>query len=123
QNKRAILFSYGSGLASSMFSLTILAPTTHIHTALALSSRLSARTEIPPAEFERIMQLREKTHNARDYNPVSGVSEEGMWEGTWYLERVDEKFRRTYGRFAGGVKVNGVNGVNGVANGVNGVHA
>ena len=40
------------------------------------------------------MKLREKTHNCKNYDPVGDL---GMVDvDTWYLERVDEKFRRTY---------------------------
>ncbi|KND04342.1 hydroxymethylglutaryl-CoA synthase [Spizellomyces punctatus DAOM BR117] len=132
QNKRITLFSYGSGLAASMFSLTVRGDTSPIAKILNLSSRLADRTEIPPAEFDAIMNLREQTHNVKDYDPVSPVDERNFFPGTYYLKRVDEKFRRTYERVAakGPVRsvlngVNGTNGVNGVhsVNGVNGVKA
>jgi hydroxymethylglutaryl-CoA synthase len=100
QNKRVIMFSYGSGLSASMFSFTVRGSTEHIAKRLNVAQRLASRTKLPPADYDAVMALREKTHNARDYVPVSEVTEAGFFPGTYYLEKVDEKFRRTYGRVA-----------------------
>ncbi|KAJ3041263.1 hypothetical protein HDV00_009656 [Rhizophlyctis rosea] len=100
QNKRIVLFSYGSGLAASMFSLTVRGPTDALARNINLKNRLAQRTEIEPAEFDEIMNLREKTHNVRSYEPVRPADERNLFPGTYFLERVDEKFRRTYGRMA-----------------------
>ncbi|KAI8928208.1 hydroxymethylglutaryl-coenzyme A synthase C terminal-domain-containing protein [Entophlyctis helioformis] len=99
QNKRVGLFSYGSGLASSMFSFTVRGSTEHIAKNLNLVNRLESRTVAEPAFFEKTMQLREAVHNARDYEPQGVVDETNMFPGTYYLDRVDAKFRRTYRRF------------------------
>jgi len=100
---RIILFSYGSGLASSMFSLRVsqdLSPTSPLHHLLKsladLRARLDARTQVPPAEFERAMKLREETHHLAPYSPVGDVK--SMWPGTWYITATDDKHRRTYQR-------------------------
>lgn len=93
QNKRLLLFSYGSGLASSMFSMKIVGPTTTIFNNLNLAERLGSRVKISPAEFDEVMILREKCHNMRDYTPVSKVLED---EGTYVLDKVDDKYRRSY---------------------------
>lgn len=39
-------------------------------------------------------QLREKNHNAAPYKPVGSI--ENIWRGTYYLESIDEKYRRKY---------------------------
>ncbi|KAJ3278177.1 hypothetical protein HK104_002585, partial [Borealophlyctis nickersoniae] len=115
QNKRIVLFSYGSGLAASMFSVTVRGSTAQMAQNLKLAERLSQRTKIEPEEFDRIMLLREKTHNVRDYEPTRAVDERNLFPGTYYLEKVDDKFRRKYGRTPlSAPAVNGVNGVNGV---------
>jgi hydroxymethylglutaryl-CoA synthase len=44
------------------------------------------------------MQLREMTHNARGYVPQSDVTVDSMFAGTYYLEEIDERFRRNYAR-------------------------
>ena len=40
------------------------------------------------------MKLREETHNLKDYNPVGDLAQ--LAPGTFYLDRVDEKYRRAY---------------------------
>jgi hydroxymethylglutaryl-CoA synthase len=97
--KRIVLFSYGSGLASTMFSFHVAGSLEPMANVLIVRSRLSERTIAPPTEFEQTMKLREHTHNKRGYAPVGEVAKESMWPGTYYLEQVDEKFRRKYGRF------------------------
>ncbi|KAJ1548863.1 hypothetical protein HK405_013729 [Cladochytrium tenue] len=100
QGKRVVLFSYGSGLASSMFSFTVRGSTSEIAAALRVSSRLAARSRIPASTYDGIMALREGTHNARSYQPVSDVAApDAMFPGTYYLEAIDDKFRRTYSRW------------------------
>ncbi|KAJ3333256.1 hypothetical protein HDU76_010076 [Blyttiomyces sp. JEL0837] len=96
--KRVLMFSYGSGLASSMFSFTVRRDISNIAQNLKVGDRLAARTKLPPAEYDSIMNLREQTHNARSYAPVSVVSEESLFPGTYYLTGIDEKFRRSYAR-------------------------
>ncbi len=66
---------------------------------LQVSPRLEARTKIEPAVFDGIMALREGTHNARDYNPIGKVESDNLFPGTYYLKKVDARFRREYGRF------------------------
>ena len=50
--------------------------------------------------------MREKHHNAKSYVPVSLV--DNLFPKTYYLDRVDEKYRRFYKR-----KVNEVTIING----------
>ncbi|KAJ3415713.1 hypothetical protein HDV05_004391 [Chytridiales sp. JEL 0842] len=98
QGKRVIMFSYGSGMSASMFSFTVKGSTEHMHKRLLLKERLEARTKVSPGDYDQIMQLREKTHNVRDYVPVSVVEESGFWKGSYVLAEVDGKFRRRYVR-------------------------
>lgn len=39
-------------------------------------------------------QLREENHNSGNYTPAGSL--ENLWPGTYYLEHIDEKFRRKY---------------------------
>ena len=101
--KRVVLFSYGSGLASSMYSLRISSDTSPGSPLLSLfagvqdiPTRLSSRQTVTPADFESTMKLREETHHKSSYSPVGGVA--NLFPGTYYLENVDEKYRRTYSR-------------------------
>jgi hydroxymethylglutaryl-CoA synthase len=40
--------------------------------------------------------LREENHNAVKYDPQGSI--ENIWPGAYYLEGVDELYRRTYKR-------------------------
>lgn len=110
--KRVLLFSYGSGLASAMYSLRVsgnATPESPLATMAAgctdILKRLKARTTVPPAEFEKTMKLREDTHHKAPYTPVGDL--DSLWPGTYYLTAVDDKHRRVYARTAGETHANG----------------
>lgn len=98
-----LIFSYGSGLASSMFSVTIsknatvgspldqLQRNSHAHISL-----LSQRLKITPEEFDRRMKEREECYGEAKFVPKSDVSI--LFPGTYFLEQVDEQYKRTYSR-------------------------
>ena len=94
------MFSYGSGLASAMYSLRVAAGSAALDALCAnmadLHRRLDDRKTVPPAEFERVMKLREETHHLAPYTPVG--STEDLFPGTYYITNVDDKHRRTYVR-------------------------
>ena len=105
--RRMLLFSYGSGLASSMYSLRASSDSSP-NSPLAILvagctdtlSRLKGRRTVPPAEFEKTMKLREETHHLAPYLPVGDLSD--LAPGTYYLTGVDDKHRRSYTRLDGG---------------------
>ncbi|KAI8333707.1 hydroxymethylglutaryl-CoA synthase [Chlamydoabsidia padenii] len=96
QNKRVLLYSYGSGLAASMVSFRINASTDKIKSVLNLRERLAARTFSKPQEFADAMKLRESTHNACDYTPSGSLDH--IASGVYYVEKIDDKWRRFYKR-------------------------
>ncbi|CAG8494000.1 14892_t:CDS:2 [Acaulospora colombiana] len=98
--KRIGMFSYGSGLSSTLFSFRIVKPVTEICKMLDISNRLESRVEVTPAQFVETLRLREKTNGKKDFNVVGDGSsvEEAFFEGTYYLDRIDSKWRRTYKR-------------------------
>ena len=61
-----------------------------------MKSKLEARVCPDPAEFEKTLQMREKMQHLIDFSPAGSI--EHLWNGTYFLERVDEKYRRTYYR-------------------------
>ncbi|XP_073212379.1 hydroxymethylglutaryl-CoA synthase, mitochondrial isoform X5 [Lepidochelys kempii] len=96
-------FSYGSGLAASLFSMRVsqdAAPGSPLDKLLSslsdLQTRLDARKQVPPEEFAEIMKQREETHHLVNHTPQG--SKDDLFPGTWYLERVDDKHRRQYAR-------------------------
>ncbi|XP_063154648.1 hydroxymethylglutaryl-CoA synthase, mitochondrial isoform X2 [Candoia aspera] len=97
------VFSYGSGLAASMFSLKVSqnsalsSPLEKLVSSLSdLETRLDSRKCVPPEKFTEIMKLREDTHSSVDHTPHG--SKDDLFPGSWYLEQVDEKNRRKYAR-------------------------
>uniref|UniRef100_A0A2D4JKK6 Hydroxymethylglutaryl-CoA synthase n=2 Tax=Micrurus lemniscatus lemniscatus TaxID=129467 RepID=A0A2D4JKK6_MICLE len=97
------VFSYGSGLAASMFSLKVSqnsdpgSPLEKLVSSLSdLEARLGSRKCVTPEKFNEILKVREDTHNSVDHIPHGSKDE--LFPGTWYLEQVDEKKRRKYAR-------------------------
>ena len=66
QGKRALLFSYGSGLAATLFSARIQGDLSNIANTSAFEDRLKKRVKIAPKLFEATLQRREE---ARDILP------------------------------------------------------
>nr|CAD7428761.1 unnamed protein product [Timema monikensis] len=101
--KRVGLFSYGSGLASSLYSLRISKDASKGSALDKLLSGLSyvkpmleGRKAVNPLEFSQIMEVREKNHHKAPYTPQS--SPDTLFPGTWYLDYIDDKHRRFYQR-------------------------
>jgi len=94
QGKRIGVFSYGSGLASSMFSLKAVGDTSEMAQKLNLQERLNARRVVAPEVYDELCLLREKPHLKKDFKPVGKV--EDLVPGTYYLTEVDDMFRRKY---------------------------
>jgi len=98
--KHVALFSYGSGLASSFFSLTVTADRGRLAPLLAcladVKARLEARTKLAPADFVATLAGREKAVHAAPFMPEGPTGD--MFPGTWYLTSIDEKHRRQYSR-------------------------
>ena len=99
--KRVILFSYGSGLAASMYSVRVTgttSPDSRLMKAVShlqgIHGRLASRKVVPPTMFENIMKLREDTHHKASYQPVGDCGD--LFPGTFFLTSVDEKYRRSY---------------------------
>jgi hydroxymethylglutaryl-CoA synthase len=92
--KRLGIFSYGSGLASSMFSLKVVGDTTELVEKLNLQERLDARRVVAPEVYDEMCLLREKAHLKKDFKPAGDV--ETLVSGTYYLTNVDDMYRRKY---------------------------
>jgi hydroxymethylglutaryl-CoA synthase len=92
--KRISLFSYGSGLASSFYSLVVKGDITSIVEKLELKHQLENRLTVSPEEYEASLALREKAHLQKDFKPTGPI--ERLRQDTYYLTEVDDKFRRQY---------------------------
>jgi hydroxymethylglutaryl-CoA synthase len=94
KGKRISMFAYGSGLASSFFTIVVKGDTTQIRSKLDLVNRLAAMKVVPCQEYVDALKLREHHHLSKTWAPSGSV--ENIWPGGYYLESVDGKFRRQY---------------------------
>nr|POE89796.1 hydroxymethylglutaryl-coa synthase [Quercus suber] len=94
QGKRVAVFSYGSGLAASMFSFKVRGSTEEMSQKVDLHTRLNARKTVAPEVYDEMCNLRERAHLKNNYKPEGSV--ESMAPGTYYLTDVDDMFRRKY---------------------------
>ncbi|KAF4533417.1 hypothetical protein B566_EDAN013281 [Ephemera danica] len=103
---KVALFSYGSGLASSMYSLSITqdinALKKIVDNLAHVKPTLEARHKVSPEQFSQTLDLREKNHHKAPYVPHATTDH--LFPGTWYLQEVDEKHRRTYKQVSGNAK-------------------
>jgi hydroxymethylglutaryl-CoA synthase len=58
QGKRVGIFSYGSGLASSLFSLTVKGSTKELQSKLDIKNRLDSRQTVPPQVYDEVSVLK-----------------------------------------------------------------
>ena len=63
---------------------------------LDLDKRLAQRRKVTPAEFTATLDLLEQMHGRASHKPVG--TPEKLFSGTYYLQEVDERFRRKYAR-------------------------
>ncbi|KAM0689128.1 hypothetical protein Q7P36_011205 [Cladosporium allicinum] len=94
QGKRVGIFSYGSGLAASMFSLKVRGNTDELVKQVDLHTRLDSRRTVAPEVYDQMCALREKAHLKCNYEPQGAT--DTLLPGTYYLTKVDELFRRKY---------------------------
>ncbi|KAI4604176.1 ATP-dependent 5'-3' DNA helicase hcs1 [Pestalotiopsis sp. 9143b] len=94
QGKRIGLFSYGSGLAASFMSLRINGSTEEIAKVLDIPNKLAARRVLTPVNYESFCELRHDAHLQKNFTPKGDVST--IAPGTYYLEKVDDMFKRFY---------------------------
>jgi len=97
------LFSYGSGMASSFFSMRISSdfgpdsPLARFSACLSdVLDRLEMRHKVTPEQFVQSLRLREKAIDTAPFSPVSDL--DLLFPGTYHLQGVDEKHRRDYDR-------------------------
>lgn len=97
------IFSYGSGFASSMYSLRISQESNQesnlrkiVDSLSHVELQLKSRRCISPEDYSKILKSKEKSNHVVPFEPKSDV--ENMFPGTYYLIKVDDKHRRTYDR-------------------------
>lgn len=106
--KEVLLYSYGSGLASTMFSMHLSASPSalpgqegrwslgRIRQQVRLQERIAARMELSPEEFTHHLAVQEERGTSKNLVPTSDLSL--VTPGAFYLEKIDDKYRRSYAR-------------------------
>lgn len=104
------LFSYGSGLAASLFSISVTKDSDKDSDLYKLVSSLDhikplleRRQKISPEKFEATLEIRKQNSHKVPYEPIGSI--ENFFPGTYYLTKIDELHRRVYERIP--VAVNG----------------
>ncbi|KAL3039717.1 hypothetical protein AAZX31_01G201300 [Glycine max] len=121
--KRVILFSYGSGLTATMFSLQLRDSQhpfslSNMARVMNVDGKLKSRHEFPPEEFVENLKLMEHRYGAKEF--VTSKDSSLLSPGTFYLTEVDSMYRRFYSKKTKESSLtHAENGViaNGVANG------
>lgn len=101
--KKFALFSYGSGLASTMYSINICNDMSAgsklaklISSLHDTVSYLDKRECVEPKIFSDIMEVRTKNYHTAPYQPTGSI--DALFPGTYYLINIDDQRRRTYER-------------------------
>ena len=105
--KTAVVFSYGSGALATMYRLHFREPTQsqeRIFTIddmvknLNITQRLASREQVHPQELDLALETRARMHRGgAPYSPVYPTNGR-MFPGTYYLNGIDSKWRRSYSR-------------------------
>ncbi|XP_031476484.1 hydroxymethylglutaryl-CoA synthase-like isoform X2 [Nymphaea colorata] len=121
EGQRVLMFSYGSGLASTMFSLKLHDgelpfSLSNIANVLGLSKKLESRHVFSPENFVENMHLMEHRYGGKGF--VTGGDKNLLSNGTFYLTEVDSAYRRFYAKKSETGVANGTTiHENGIANG------
>ncbi|KZV72426.1 hydroxymethylglutaryl-coenzyme A synthase C-terminal [Peniophora sp. CONT] len=92
--RRMSMFAYGGGLAASFFVISVKGDTSMMREKLDLERRLEAMKVVPCHDWVGALKMRERKHVDGGWTPNGSV--EDIWPGGYYLEHVDEKYRREY---------------------------
>ncbi|XP_031284154.1 hydroxymethylglutaryl-CoA synthase [Pistacia vera] len=97
--KRVVLFSYGSGLTATMFSLKLNEgqnpfSLSNIASVMNVAAKLKSRTEFPPEKFVEVLKVNEHRYGSKDFQTNKDISL--LAPGTYYLTEVDSMYRRFY---------------------------
>ncbi|CAG0900698.1 unnamed protein product, partial [Cyprideis torosa] len=93
---RIAVFSYGSGFCSSMYTIVVKKRGLEelLRSVRGIPDRLARRIKRTPQEFTDTIERGEKAYGKAPFKPSSSL--DLLETGTWYLDSIDEKYRRTY---------------------------
>ncbi|XP_015376005.1 PREDICTED: hydroxymethylglutaryl-CoA synthase 1-like isoform X1 [Diuraphis noxia] len=97
--KRIAMFSFGSGMCSSFYSITIR-PGAKLESLINLLQHIPVMLEnrqcTSTVEFENTLTNRELAYNKAPFEPTSNV--DNLFPDSWYLTHIDSSFKRYYAR-------------------------
>lgn len=93
-NKKVMMFSYGSGICSTMFEITVVANPVSESQKKRINTFLDHRVKVSPAEFSKIMSEKEQSYGKFKGKIVPNF--EYLNENCFYLTEIDSKWRRSY---------------------------
>jgi len=94
QGKRVVMFSYGSGSAASMFSIVVKGSISELAVKLDAQRRLSSRIKVHPDQYHKTLEVKEQQYGKANFIPNDSI--ETLFPGTYYVESVDDMYRRKY---------------------------
>ncbi|KAJ6807550.1 hydroxymethylglutaryl-CoA synthase-like [Iris pallida] len=99
--QRIVMFSYGSGLSSTMFSFKLRNgehpfSLSNVASVMSVSEKLESRHMFVPRKFVETMKLMEHRYGAKEYETSKDTSL--LSPGTFYLTHVDSMYRRYYAK-------------------------
>ena len=118
--QRIVMFSYGSGLTSTMFSFKLNEgqhpfSLTNIASVLDVTAKLESRHVTSPEKFIDTLKLMEHRYGAKDFETSKDISL--LPPGTFYLTKVDSMYRRFYEKKTDSIVDGKIKCSNGIANG------
>lgn len=90
-NTKILAFSYGSGSASTIFSLRVINKLTNVKECLL---DLSKRIEISPKQYMDFLHQREELYNTKNKILTSNLLP--LQENAYYIHSIDTYYRRKY---------------------------
>lgn len=92
--KKISMFSYGSGLAASFYSIKVAGDYSKLVATAGLENLLNDRKAVSPEGYEAALHLREQAHLQKNFEPKGDIDH--LRDNTFYLVKIDDKFQRFY---------------------------
>ena len=92
--QRILCFSYGSGACATMYEIRVNDDCSFMKEKLDLQNRLQSRIEKTVYEYEKAIKKENQRFMSAPYQPSDSL--DLLWDKVWYLDHVDEQWRRFY---------------------------
>lgn len=89
-----MLFSYGSGLCSSMLTIKIRSNPLNKNQITNITDKLTNRVKFSPEDYTRLMLQKQKNYGV--FRGQIKMDEKLLDDNVYYLSQIDEKWRRKY---------------------------